>query len=270
MSGIALTRPFLQTRPRLHVTAGFALFLGLSLDLGLLTGCHHNSSNRSIARTTAPPLRNGGTHAGSSGTAARDSGPELAAGDGFFDDTRTSPNFTESGLATWYYAHGHTGSDGHRYDADAPTAAHKTLPLGSTVRVTNVATGQSTLVRITDRGPFYPGRILDLSEVAARQIGLLRPGIAEVRLEAYPHPMADPIGRWCVQTGPFHAVNDALDLKAALLDRYRGARVSEFTGQTGFWVRIDPVTRGRPEATHIADWIGAPDKKTNSFVVRIN
>lgn len=235
----------------------YALFGCVTL---LLAGCHHNTRT---ARSPVPPSVSG------RGT-GQNASPELAADEGFFDDTSTRPNFAETGLATWYYAHGHTGSDGHRYDAAAPTAAHKTLPLGSTVRVTNIQTGQSTLVRITDRGPFYPGRILDLSEVAARAIGLYRLGIAEVRIEAFPHPQADPVGRWCVQTGPFHAVGDALDLKAALLDRYRGARVSEFTGQTGFWVRIDPVTRGRPEATQIAGWIGAPDKSINSFVVRIN
>ena len=224
-----------------------------------LTGCHHRTT---VARSTPPPP--------GPGRGAAHATPELAAGNGFFDDTHVAPVFTETGLATWYYAHGHTGSDGQRYDASAPTAAHKTLPIGSTVRVTNLQTGQSTLVRITDRGPFYPGRILDLSEVAAKQIGLYRAGIAQVRLEAFAHPQADPVGRWCVQTGPFKAVNDALDLKAALLAKYSGARVSEFTGQTGYWVRIDPVSRGRPEATVIANWIGAPDNGTNSFVIRIN
>ncbi len=229
------------------------------LVLSFLGGCHHRTT---VAHTPpAPPSSSrGSSHAL----------PEVAAEDGFFDSTGPGPTFTETGLATWYYAHGHIGADGRRYDATAPTAAHKTLPIGSTVRVTNVGTGQTTLVRITDRGPFYPGRILDLSEIAAKQIGLYTRGIAEVRIEAFPHPQADPVGRWCVQTGPFKGVNDALDLKAALLDKYRGARVSEFTGQTGFWVRIDPVTRGRPEATRIATWIGAPNDGTNSFVVRIN
>ena len=231
---------------------------GLWALLGL-AGCHHGTP---IARSAPSPPASGRTSSHST--------PEIAAGSEFFDNTRTAPTFTETGLATWYYAHGHTGADGQRYDASAPTAAHKTLPIGSTVRVTNLTTGQATFVRITDRGPFYPGRILDLSEVAAKQIGLYRAGIAQVRIEAFPHPQADPVGRWCVQTGPFKAVDDALALKSALIEKYRGARVSEFTGQTGFWVRIDPVTRGRPEATGIADWIGAPDTSTNSFVVRIN
>ncbi len=177
---------------------------------------------------------------------------------------------TETGLATWYYARARAGSDGALYGLTAPTAAHKTLPLGSTVRVTNLGNGQSTYVRITDRGPFVPGRILDMSEYAAKQIGLYRPGVAQVRIEAFPHPGADPQGRWCVQTGPFRAEGDALDLKSALGERYPGARVSEFRGSTGFWVRIDPANRSRTDATGIAGWIGAPDAQTNSYLVRVN
>ncbi len=65
------------------------------------------------------------------------------------------------------------------------TAAHRTLPMGSTVRVTNLATGQQVYVRITDRGPFAPGRILDLSEGAAKAINLYRAGVGKVRIEAF-------------------------------------------------------------------------------------
>ena len=125
------------------------------------------------------------------------------------------PVFTETGTLRGTTRRVHTGSDGVRYDASAPTAAHKTLPLGSTVRVTNLDTGQSTLVRITDRGPFAKGRVMDLSEVVAKEIGMYRAGVANVKVEAYAHPGADPLGRWCVQTGPFTAVQDALDLKEA-------------------------------------------------------
>ena len=245
---------FPQRRRDLPRRLGRALWLPALLLA--LAGCHHQ---RQVAYAPAPPS----TH-------SRAPAPAPPRAGGFFDDTRVPPVFTETGMATWYHAHGHTGADGVRYEASAPTAAHKTLPLGSTVRVTNLVTGESAFVRITDRGPFVRGRILDLSEVAAKEIGLYRLGIAKVRIEAYPHPLADPLGRWCVQTGPFHAVGDALDLKNALVERYRGARVAEFTGQTGYWVRIDPVNRGKADAAKIADWIGAPDAQTNSFVVRVN
>jgi rare lipoprotein A len=115
-----------------------------------------------------------------------------------------------------------------------------------------------------------PGRILDLSEVAAHEIGIYRLGVAQVKIEAFPHPGADPLGRWCVQTGPFHTEGDAVDLKSALVERYRGARVSEFPGSSGFWVRIDPANRSHADAVEIADWIGSPDAQINSFLVRVN
>ena len=238
------------------VTIGFPI---------LLSGCHHGQP---VASAPSPPaMPSGYARSPVTGTVAPTS-PH--AGTGFFDDASGLPVFTETGTATWYYAHGHTGADGVLYGAGAPTAAHKTLPLGSTVRVTNLDTGESTLVRVTDRGPFAKGRVMDLSEVAAKELGMYRAGVAHVRLEAYAHPGADPLGRWCVQTGPFAAVGDALDLKGALTGRYRGARVAEFTGQTGYWVRIDPVTRGRTEAAAIAAWIGAPDAQASSYVVRVN
>jgi rare lipoprotein A len=155
-------------------------------------------------------------------------------------------------------------------DPKEMTAAHRTLPLGSTVRVTNVATGQQVLVRITDRGPFAEGRVLDLSEAAAKAVGVYRAGIAKVKIEAYAHASADPAGKWCVQTGAFKTEGDAVDLKTALLERYRGAKVSEFAGATGFWVRIDPAQHAKKQALEIADWIGKPDPTTTPYVVRID
>ena len=229
----------------------------------VLAGCHHQSRTAS-APAPPPAYRSGGAPATAANVPPTDAGP------GFFDDTTSRPVFTETGLATWYYARSKPGSDGVRYEASAPTAAHKTLPLGSTVRVTNLQTGQSTFVRITDRGPFVPGRIIDMSEIAAKAIGLYRPGVAQVRVEAFAHPGADPLGRWCVQTGPFHTEGDAVDLKTALVERYRGSRVSEFPGSTGYWVRIDPPNRSRTDAAQIADWIGAPDAQSNSYLVRVN
>ncbi len=255
-----------------RTAAGGALGLAALLTL---TGCHHRATT---ASGPPPPAYNGGggTHGSRHGATGKGSavpGTGTAPGSsaaGFFDDTRLPPVTTETGLATWYYARARAGSDGALYGLTAPTAAHKTLPLGSTVRVTNLQNGQSTFVRITDRGPFVPGRILDMSEYAAKQIGLYRPGVAQVRLEAFPHPGADPLGRWCVQTGPFGLEGDALDLKSTLSERYRGARVSEFRGSTGFWVRIDPESRSKPDAVGIASWIGAPDAQTNSYLVRVN
>ena len=90
------------------------------------------------------------------------------------------------------------------------TAAHRTLPLGSTVRVTNLKTGHSTIVRITDRGPFVKGRIVDLSLAAAKQADVWQAGVAPVRLEVLRTPVPfDHGGRWAVQIGSFQDEDDA-------------------------------------------------------------
>jgi rare lipoprotein A len=197
---------------------------------------------------------------------------ELAAAPpGFFDDVSGSPTFAETGIASWYGPYrGRKAADGSAYDGMGMTAAHKTLPLGSTARVTNLTTGQQILVRITDRGPFAPGRVIDLSINAAKAVGLYRMGIGKVKVEAYNHLSADPAGRWCVQTGAFKTEDDAMDLKNALLERYRSAKVIEFAGATGFWVRIDPAQHAKSQANEIADWIGQPDPQALPYIVRLD
>ena len=74
-------------------------------------------------------------------------------------------------------------SSGERFDRRAPTAAHKTLPLGTRVRVTHLASGRAVVVCINDRGPFKAGRVIDLSEAAAEQVGMTSAGLAQVRIE---------------------------------------------------------------------------------------
>jgi rare lipoprotein A len=173
-------------------------------------------------------------------------------------------------MASWYGPSGHRAADGSAYDGNSMTAAHKTLPLGSTVRVTNLVNGESVMVRITDRGPFSHGRVLDLSEAAAKEIGLYRMGVAKVKIEAYANPTASPTGKWCVQTGAFKNEQDALDLKAALQERYTAAKVIEFTGATGYWVRINPPLGDRAKAAAIMDWIGSPDPSAVPYLVRVD
>jgi rare lipoprotein A len=191
---------------------------------------------------------------------------------GFFDDTSGKPIFTETGMASWYgtgFQH-HAAADGTTFDQNAMTAAHRTLPMGSTVRVTNLTTGQQVLVRITDRGPFSGGRILDLSMGAAKAIGLYRMGVAKVKIEAFPHPAADPGGKWCVQAGTFKTEGDAIAMKAKLLKRYQTAKVIEFSGPTGYWVRIDPPLKTKTQANEVADFIGSPQASVVPYVVRLN
>lgn len=98
---------------------------------------------------------------------------------------RFQPNYVEEGMASWYGPgfHGGKTANGERYDSSEMTAAHKTLPLPSMVRVTMLETGKSAIVRVNDRGPFSKGRIIDLSKAAAQEIGLIRKGTARVRVE---------------------------------------------------------------------------------------
>ncbi|MGO4686635.1 septal ring lytic transglycosylase RlpA family protein [Brevundimonas sp. 2YAF1] len=94
------------------------------------------------------------------------------------------PNYDEVGIASWYGAqhNGRPTSTGERFDMNALTAAHKTLPLPSLVEVTNRANGRRVILRINDRGPFVDGRIIDLSRAAAEELGLLSQGVGEVRV----------------------------------------------------------------------------------------
>ena len=93
---------------------------------------------------------------------------------------------------------------GRSFDDDALTAAHRTLPMGSLVVVTNLKTRQASAMRITDRGPFVPDKIIDLTIASAKAIGIYRVGTAPVRIDVYETPKPiDTGGRWCVQIGAF-------------------------------------------------------------------
>jgi rare lipoprotein A len=89
---------------------------------------------------------------------------------------------TSYGMAS-FYADGQKTANGERFDPNALTAAHPTLPFGTRLRVTNLATGRSVTVRVNDRGPFVPGRIVDVSYSAAASLGMVGRGVAKVKLE---------------------------------------------------------------------------------------
>ncbi len=93
--------------------------------------------------------------------------------------------FSQSGVASWYGAkfHGHLTSNGETYDMYSMSAAHKTLPLPSYVKVTNIANNNSVIVRVNDRGPFHDNRIIDLSYAAAHRLDMLKTGTANVNIE---------------------------------------------------------------------------------------
>lgn len=104
---------------------------------------------------------------------------------------KETEGFTEKGKASWYGKkfHGHLTSNGEIYDMYSMSAAHKTLPIPSYVKVTNTNNNKTTIVRINDRGPFHEGRIIDLSYAAAYKLDVLRTGTANVEIEVIKVPM---------------------------------------------------------------------------------
>lgn len=164
--------------------------------------------------------------------------------------------FEQTGLASWYGKkfHGRKTSNGETYNMYAMTAAHKTLPLGTFVRVRNLTNGQRVDVRVNDRGPFVRGRIIDLSYTAAKRIGIVGPGTARVRLEALGVPARKtaagakahylPIdyysGNFTFQVGAFAEKANARRLVQKLDRLYRNAHMTTyFDGRRTFYrVRV--------------------------------
>ncbi|HUY81647.1 MAG TPA: septal ring lytic transglycosylase RlpA family protein [Acidobacteriaceae bacterium] len=180
------------------------------------------------------------------------------------------PISSEVGIASWYGPpyNNHRGANGRIYNQNAITAANLTLPMGSLIRVTDLKTGQSAMMRITDRGPFVPGRILDLSVGAAKKIGMYRAGIARVRMDVYETPKPMYGGRWCVQIGAFHHSGAAKKLKKHLARQYESASVIEFKGPTGYWVRIRPENGNHRRAFKIAHALRP--KEGEAYLVRLD
>ena len=244
---------------------GVRQLAGLALVLTALAGCgHHRTTSVAPVPSELAPIAPAETAA----TPTYVPGPKPPAripitpvpqGGVSTDDLEYvathTPIMTEEGLATWYRApyKGRKSANGQVFDDNAMTAAHRTLPMGSLVEVTNLKTGQSAVMRITDRGPFVEDRMLDLTMAAAKAVGIYRVGMAQVRMDVYltPKPI-DSGGRWCVQVGAFHDEREALKLKKQLLRKYSDANVIEFPGTNSYWVRIRPEGDDRRMAEYIA------------------
>lgn len=236
--------------------------LALLAILLVAIGCKHKENQARIAPPQALPPEVEAVPAAppaSASAPARIPVTPLPVG-GISDDDLAfvaahKPILSEVGYATWYTApyKGRHAANGQVFDDDAMTAAHRTLPMGSLVVVTNMKTGESSAMRISDRGPFVEGRMLDLTIASAKAVGVYRVGMAMVRMDVYetPKPM-DTGGRWCVQIGAFHEEEDAIALKEQLLETYPGSNVIEFPGEKSFWVRIRPLGDDRAQAEQIA------------------
>ncbi len=156
-----------------------------------------------------------------------------------YEPLTTHEGFIQQGVASWYGRefHGKKTSNGERYDMNAMTAAHKTLPLGVYVRVRNTDNGHEAVVRINDRGPFVKGRIIDLSYAAARKLGVDAAGTAPVRIEALGYRGTVPdryealdsydAGSYTVQVGAFREYANAERLSADMKKRYGFSEIHE-------------------------------------------
>lgn len=184
---------------------------------------------------------------------------------------RSSAGYRERGVASWYGTkfHGRRTSSGEPYDMYAMTAAHRSLPLPTYVEVTNLSNGRRIVVRVNDRGPFHPNRIIDLSYTGASKLGILGKGtgLVEVRAidpraprvpyRAEPTPPAEravPAGLF-VQVGAFQSLSNAERMRSRVYPLAdSGVRISEATsaGRTVYRVRIGPL-RGVEHADRLTE-----------------
>lgn len=145
----------------------------------------------------------------------------------------------EKGLASWYGVpyHGRRAANGEIYDMYKLTAAHRTLPFDSVVRVTNLKNGRKTEVRINDRGPFVENRVIDLSLAAARELEMVAAGVAPVHLELLAG--AGPLeGNFTVQVGAFLERANADRLRQRLAQRHQPVFIHEYASPNGLFYRV--------------------------------
>lgn len=162
----------------------------------------------------------------------------------------------QTGMASWYGEefHGKLTSNKEIYNMYAMTAAHKTLPFGTYVKVTNLTNGRSVVVRINDRGPFLKGRIIDLSFAAANKLGMSEIGVAPVKITVLrrfsPRKSSQ---KFVVQAGSFIEKKNAIILKSKLQKRYRRVYITEYKASSQTYYRVRIRTRSMKAAQRIAE-----------------
>ncbi len=215
---------------------------GLFLVLVALLGCHHKRSARLIPQVPPSPVT-------------------VAVG------------YTETGIASWYGHpyHGHPAADGEVYDMEKLTAAHRTLPFNTWVRVYDLDTSKSIDLRIIDRGPFVDGRIIDISHAAAREIKMIGPGTAHVRVEVIRLPEVLEGMGFAVQVGAFRDRRNAERVRDQMQARYGSARVVMRAGNPELWRVLVGSEPTETQANSLAELIRreSPDGMA-AFVVRLD
>ncbi len=195
----------------------------------------------------------------SAGTPPRPEGSGAASGE------------AETGVASWYGRpfHGRAAASGEIYDMETLTAAHPTLPFNTRVRVVNLDNKKSVEVRITDRGPYIEGRVIDLSHAAARALGMIAPGTVPVRLEVLRIPEGiDTADRFAVQVGAFVTRATAEQLRNEMQERYGVAQIVLREGEPVMWRVWVGSEANQADANALAQRIRQRPGGIHAFVVR--
>ncbi len=171
----------------------------------------------------------------------------------YYHPLASSKGFVQQGIASWYgeQFHGRKTANGETYNMYGISAAHKTLPLGTWVRVYNLENNKNLDLRINDRGPFVTGRIIDLSYKAAQMLGVAKPGTAKVKIVALGEASGSdksgktiykPVdyfrGNFTVQVGAFTVRKNAQKLKIKLGRKYINSHINEYTDARGKFYRV--------------------------------
>jgi rare lipoprotein A len=179
--------------------------------------------------------------------------------------------YSEEGLASWYGIpyHGRHAADGEIYDMETLVAAHRVLPFNTWLLVTNLANNKTVKVRIIDRGPFVSGRIIDLSKAAARQIELLGPGVARVRLQVIGAPVNIPSDDFYgVQVGAFSVYDNAEHARLLYAQRYVDTQLALSQGSVNMWRVLVGRETSVEAAQQLAKVLSVENKTV--FVVRLD
>jgi rare lipoprotein A len=242
---------------------------GIVLALMLLAGCHHKRSVQIPPAPAAAPAPRASTStqpalvAPGRPPAAAPSPPA----------PRIALGYVEAGLASWYGHpyHGRPAADGEIYDMEQMTAAHRTLPFNTWVRVLDLDTSKSVDLRVIDRGPFVDGRIIDISHAAAREIDMIGPGTARVRIEVIRLPEVMEGAGFAVQVGAFRDRRNAERVRSQMEARYGTARLVARPGNPEVWRVLVGSEPTENQANGLAERIRREsDEKTAPFVVRLD
>jgi rare lipoprotein A len=215
----------------------------LLVVFSVLLGCHHKRAVRTIPQLPS------------------NLPPSIALG------------YLETGVASWYGRpyDGRPAANGEIYDMEKMTAAHRTLPFNTWVRVLDLDTSKSVDLRIIDRGPFVDGRIIDISHAAAQVIEMIGPGTARVRVEVIRLPEVIEGMGYAVQVGAFRDRRNAERVRAQMEERYGTARLVPRAGNPEIWRVLVGSEPTESQASGLAERIRKEsNEKSSPFVVRLD